>query len=70
MVRVADVLVAHIRRRSGHTKGVSAIRFIPKTAHLLLSSGMDSKVKLWEVHGKRRCIRTYMGMSCRAAVPR
>ena len=31
---------------SGHTKGVTAIRFFPHTAHLLLSSSMDCKVKV------------------------
>eukprot|EP00049_Salpingoeca_infusionum_P011764 m.206228 g.206228 ORF g.206228 m.206228 type:complete len:563 (+) comp15020_c0_seq2:3914-5602(+) len=46
---------------SGHTKGVSAIRFIPGTAHLLLSAGLDNKVKLWEVYGERRPVMTYLG---------
>lgn len=45
----------------GHNKGVSVIRWFPNSAHLMLSGALDNKVKLWEVYGKRRCIRTYMG---------
>ncbi|XP_075148681.1 pre-mRNA-processing factor 17 [Haematobia irritans] len=52
---------AHIHTWTGHTKGISAIRWFPKTAHLLLSGSMDCRVKLWEVYGERRCIRTFNG---------
>ncbi|XP_034829962.1 pre-mRNA-processing factor 17 [Maniola hyperantus] len=52
---------AHIFTWKGHTKGVAAVRWYPGPAHLMLSAGMDCRVKIWEVYGSRRCVRTYFG---------
>ncbi|VDK48856.1 unnamed protein product [Anisakis simplex] len=45
----------------GHNKGINCVRWFPRSAHLFISASMDSKVKLWEVYGKRSVVRTYAG---------
>lgn len=45
----------------GHNKAVTATTYFPRTAHLILSSSLDNKVKLWEMYKERRCVMTYSG---------
>lgn len=49
------------------TKPVSVIRFIPNTAHLLLSGGDDAKIKIFDVYRERELLRTFSGHSKRVS---
>ncbi|KAM3722366.1 Pre-mRNA-processing factor [Dirofilaria immitis] len=51
----------HIHTYRGHNKGINCLRWFPRSAHLFISASMDSKIKLWEVYGKRSVVRTYAG---------
>lgn len=45
----------------GHAGAVTALRFFPGSGHLLLSSGADATVKIWDVYRDRELLRTYSG---------
>ncbi|KAL7791625.1 WD40-repeat-containing domain protein [Trichoderma afarasin] len=44
-----------------HSGAVTALRFIPRSGHLLLSAGADTTVKIRDVYHDKELLRTYSG---------
>ena len=44
-----------------HSKPITALRFIPRTSHLLLSASADTKLALWDTYHDRSLLRTFSG---------
>ena len=44
-----------------HTRAITQTRFFPDSGHLLLTSGADSKIFLWDVYHQRRALRSFNG---------
>lgn len=40
--------------KGGHVGGVTQLRYFPRAGHLLLSSGNDATIKLWDAHGDNK----------------
>lgn len=47
----------------GHTKGISTLKLLPGSGHLLLSASHDTTIKLWDLYHEGKCLRTFMGHS-------
>ncbi|RMZ82995.1 hypothetical protein DV737_g1819, partial [Chaetothyriales sp. CBS 132003] len=46
-----------------HAKAITALRFIPRSSHLLLSAAADAKLCLWDAYHERALLRTFSGHS-------
>ncbi|KAK3057985.1 hypothetical protein LTR09_001062 [Extremus antarcticus] len=47
--------------KPAHEKSITALKFFPSSGHLLLSSGAEGKVKIWDIYHDRELLRTYAG---------
>ncbi|KAI9776422.1 MAG: hypothetical protein M1816_005324 [Peltula sp. TS41687] len=44
-----------------HGKAITALRFFPRSGHILLSASADTKIKIWDVYHDRDLLRTNSG---------
>lgn len=51
----------HSGKKPAHDKALTSLKFFPSSGHLLLSSGADGKVKLWDAYHDRELLRSYTG---------
>lgn len=49
------------RGKPAHDRALTALRFFPRSGHLLLSAAADGRVKLWDTYHDRQLLRSYAG---------
>jgi pre-mRNA-processing factor 17 len=52
---------SRIHKYSFHTSSVTNVEMFPIYGHLILSSSLDTTVRIWSLSGDRQCLQTYIG---------
>lgn len=50
-----------VHKFSYHTSSVTSVQMFPGSGHLILSSSLDTTLRIWSLSGDRQCIQTYIG---------
>ena len=52
---------SRVHRFSYHTSSVTNVEMFPVFGHLILSSSLDTTIRIWSLSGDRQCLQTYIG---------
>lgn len=52
---------SRLHKFSFHTSSVTNVEMFPGSGHLILSSSLDTTLRIWSLFGDRQCIQTYIG---------
>jgi pre-mRNA-processing factor 17 len=52
---------SRVHRFSYHTASVTNVEMFPTYGHMILSSSLDTTLRVWSLSGDRQCLQTYIG---------